>query len=109
MVKAFVAIHLALCYIHTLVFAQHSHVKASARHLHHLVHQHISGGPNFAFEAQTAAQQEGLAISAAIGELGEVQVNADHTVKLEYARVFGIGKLQDFWVSSPCGMCASSY
>ncbi len=50
--------------------------KAGALHLHQLVDQHVAGGADVALEAQAAAQQEGLAVGAAVGELREVQVDA---------------------------------
>ena len=77
------------------VFTQHGRVKAAALHLHELVNQHIAGGAQLACKAQTAAQQKGLAVGAAIGEGWELQVDAGDAVQVERARVHVVGEFQD--------------
>ena len=59
-----------------LVITQHGGGKAAALHLCELVNQHIARGYYLALKAKAAAEQKGLAESAAIGEFGEVQLNA---------------------------------
>ena len=66
----------SLCHIQRLVITQHSACKAAALHLCELVNQHIARGYYLALKAQAAAEQKCLAESAAIGEFGEVQLNA---------------------------------
>ena len=60
-----------------------------------LVDQHIARGADFALEAEAAAQQEGLAEGAAVGELGEVQVDAVDAVKSDSQRIGVIRQLQE--------------
>ena len=63
-------------------------------HLLQLVHQHIAGGANIAFEAAAAAQHQGLAESAAIGEAGEVQFNGQHALQVLRQDISIIAQLQ---------------
>jgi hypothetical protein len=92
LVKRRETLKLALCKVQVLVFAQYRYVKAAALHLNQLVNQHVAGSSQFALKTEAAAQQEGLAESPAIGELGKVQVNAQHAVKGEAAGINIIGK-----------------
>ncbi len=75
--------------------AQHGHIKTGALHLHQLVDQHVTCGAQFARKAQTAAQQEGLAVGAAVSEFGELQVNAGHAAQIEGARIGVVGQCDD--------------
>jgi hypothetical protein len=59
-----------------LVGAHHGHVKAAALHLSQLIYQHVTGCANLALEFASSAQQKSLAVGAAVGELGEMQINA---------------------------------
>jgi hypothetical protein len=68
-------------------FTQDGHIKTRALHLHELVDQHIAGGAQLALKAQSAPQQKGLAVSAAIGEFGEIQVDAANTLQVQRARI----------------------
>ena len=77
-----------------LVGAQHGHVKAAALHLHQLVDQHVAGGADLALEAQAAAQQEGLAEGAAIGEFREIQVDAVHAFERQLLRIGIVGQFE---------------
>jgi hypothetical protein len=74
---------------------QHGHVKTGALHLHQLVDQHVARGAQFARKAQAAAQQKGLAVGAAIGEFGELQIDAGHAAQVERARVGVVGQRDD--------------
>jgi len=58
-----------------LVGAQHGAGKTTALHLAELIDQHIAGGAYLACEPATAAQHQGLAESATIGEFREMQFN----------------------------------
>jgi hypothetical protein len=95
LVKRGVTVKLALCKVDVLVSAQHRNVKSAALHLHQLVDQHIARSAQFAFEAEPAAQQKGLAVRTAIGELGEVQVDAFNASQIQAA---GIGVIREFKV-----------
>ena len=66
----------AICYIQRLVIAQHRCGEAAALHLRQLVNQHVAHSHNLAFKAEPAAEQKRLAESSAVGEFGEVQLNA---------------------------------
>src|SRR5262249_20655415 len=48
-------------------------IEAAAQHEGQLILQDVAGGPQFAAEAQAAAQQTGLAVGASVAELGKVQ------------------------------------
>lgn len=63
-----------LCVLDALVGAQHGLRETTALHLRQLVDQHVANGADFAGEAQAAAQQEGLAEGAAVGEGGKLQL-----------------------------------
>ena len=75
----------------SLVGAQHGAIKTGALHLHQLVHQHVAGGADFTRKTQASAQQECLAESATVGELGKVQINARDTCKRHGARIDVVG------------------
>jgi hypothetical protein len=64
--------------------------------LRQLVNQHVACGHDLAFESQAAAEQKRLAESAAIGELGKVQLNAFNTVEGNIAWIIRIGDLDAF-------------
>ena len=79
-------------------------------HLHQLVDQHVAGGADFAGVAQAAAQQKRLAVGAAIGELGKVQVDAGDAVERQRARVGIVGQgYLVFLAFNTGGVCGSSY
>ena len=65
-----------LRHVQWLVITQHGGGKAAALHLCELVNQYIARGHDLTLKVQAATEQKGLAESAAIGELGEVQLNA---------------------------------
>ena len=76
--------------VHALL--QHGHVKTRALHLHQLVDQYVASGVQLACKAQAAAQQEGLAVSAAVGEFGELQINAGYAAQVECAGIGVVGQ-----------------
>jgi hypothetical protein len=92
LVKALVTVKLGLRKRQVLVFAQYSRIKSTALHLHQLVDEHIASGANFACKPQAAAQQKSLAEGAAIGELGEIQVDALNAFKAQRAGIDIVGK-----------------
>ncbi len=96
LVEALEAVELALGIGHVQAFAQHGHVEAAAGHLHQLVDQHVAGGAQLARKLQAAAQQAGLAEGPAVGELGELQVNAVDARQVQLERVGVVGQFNDF-------------
>src|SRR4029453_15027272 len=61
-------------------------------HVDQLVDQHLAGGADIAGKAQAGTQQEGLAEGAAVGEFGEMQVDALHAGQRNSARVGVVGQ-----------------
>ena len=92
LVEGFEAVKLGLRKRQVLVFAQHSRIKSTALHLHQLVDEHIARGTNLTCKPQAAAQQKSLAEGAAIGELGEIQVDALNAFKAQRAGIDIVGK-----------------
>ena len=80
LVKLGVTIQLALSGCQILIRPQLSHVKTAACHLLQLVHQHVARGADFACKTGAFAQHHSLGESAAVGEFGEVQIDALDTV-----------------------------
>ena len=109
LIEGAVAVELGLGEVDVLVGAQHRHIKTGALHLHQLVNQHVAGRAELAGKTQPAAQQERLAVGAAVGELGEVQVDAVYAGKLQRAGVFGVGDFKDFSFACARLVCVSSY
>ena len=73
---------------------QHRHVKTAARHVDQLVNQHVAGGADFAAELAALAQQARLAVGAAIGEFGKVQVDAGDAGQISRHRVGIVGQFK---------------
>ena len=94
MVKSAEAVELALgvCQVHS--FLEHGHVESAALHVHQLVDQHVTRGANLARKFQTLAQQPRLAVSAPVGEFGELQVDACDTAQVDGKRVGIVGEFK---------------
>ena len=89
--------------------AQHGRREAAAGHLLQLVGQHVTGGADLACEAEAAAQQEGLAEGAAVGELGELQVDAVDTGQRNGARIGIVREFKHILAFGRRRMGAGSY
>jgi hypothetical protein len=81
-------------------------------HVHQLVDQHVARGPYVARKLVAAAQQQGLAVGAAIGELGKLQLHAGHAFQRAAGSYFGqvgvVGDLQGVFGLNACGNSVGS-
>ena len=86
---------------------EHGAGEAAAVHVHQLVDQHIARGADVACKAVAPAQQQGLAVSAAVGEFGELQFHALHAFERagghDLSQFGVIRNLQGFLVFSARG------
>src|SRR5260370_23826522 len=83
---------LGVSWIHA--FFQYGAGEPGALHLDELVDQHIAGRSQIAFEAESSAQQIRLAVSTAVREKREMQLNALDSVNLVFQcqGIFVIGE-----------------
>ena len=75
LVEATVSSQLALCRLQRLIRSQNGMAETTSSHLQNLVNQYIAGRDKRACRPQTPAQQSGLGVGSAVGELGEIQTN----------------------------------
>ena len=77
-----------------LVSAQDGVRKTIARQQRHLIDQDIASSANFAAKTEPATQELRLTMGSAIGEVGEVQVNALHAIERERTWIGVVGQFK---------------
>ena len=96
LVKGFKALEGVGCDLQVLILTKHRAGKSRSLHLQDLVNEHVAKGSDVGFEALASSEHDRLGVSAAIGEFGEMELDALNAFKADGAQIRIVAQVKCF-------------